>query len=566
MAEQASALNIDHRGKSFLLTFFPNYASGNEKIVIIITSQYNATVYIQISNTSGSDDTRREYKVQAGSSLHVTLAAHVVVSTNQVAEKKAVLVVASHPVSVYCVNLDYRTSDGYLAIPMEALGTHYVVATYDFTDSQLVVAAAEDDTLVTVTVRVMEATMCGDVNLKIRDSAEIHFRLQAQETVRVLCDKDITGSVVTSNKPVAVISGNTCAKVPPKQPYCDHLVEMMVPVPALGTRYLLHAFEGRSMDAIYRLVPGQKGTQINFELQPVIFGSLPFREFPVTQNSTAVVTSDKPLMVVGYTMGQGSKYGSEIGDPMMTLLASPDLAPADYLLDLDLYPRHSNFTFSCYVTAVVKEDFATGVFLGDQAFQMRSAVKGLSEELTVNAKNTSKEKHRHQSASDNRASAAGIGIVGVCLLALVLGLIVIMDAITFISYGVSMIRKFRKRSRKVKAGESGSSGHIDERRSAEASPEPCCPHSPVKALSSLENETAGGLADLAAQAEVSRFVESMAMEAPHKNLLPQHRGSRRKNLLHVRPDTILLHVRSQLGGNDYDDRAAGLRKRDSQSE
>ena len=69
----------------------------------------------------------------------------------------------------------------------------------------MVIAAAEDDTDVNITVSVLNSTTCSDVTLR--------FRLQAQEVVRVFCDGDMTGSVVNSNKPVAVIAGNICAQV-----------------------------------------------------------------------------------------------------------------------------------------------------------------------------------------------------------------------------------------------------------------------------------------------------------------------------------------------------------------
>ena len=77
----------------------------------------------------------------------------------------------------------------------------------------MAVAAAEDDTEVNVTIRVLEPTTCGNVTLSTSDRVQISFRLHAQDVVRVLCKGDITGSVVNSTKPVAVISGNVCVKV-----------------------------------------------------------------------------------------------------------------------------------------------------------------------------------------------------------------------------------------------------------------------------------------------------------------------------------------------------------------
>ena len=95
------------------------------------------------------------------------------------------------------------------ALKYNYLPTYHVF----FEGAQLAVAAAENYTEVNITVRVQKTTTCGDVILSTNDNAQLSFRLHAQEVVRVLCDGDITGSFVSSNKPVAVISGNMCVKV-----------------------------------------------------------------------------------------------------------------------------------------------------------------------------------------------------------------------------------------------------------------------------------------------------------------------------------------------------------------
>ncbi|XP_070197064.1 uncharacterized protein [Littorina saxatilis] len=268
---------------------------------------------------------------------------------------------------------------------MAALGTRYVVATYDALDAtmgaQLAVAAAENDTEVTVTVRVMKTTTCGNVTLRTNAQTQLTFLLHAQEVVRVVCDGDVTGSYVTSTKPVAVVSGNVCSQVPLHRPYCDHLVEMMVPVSALGTRYLLHTFQGRDNGAIYRIVPSEEETQINYGpgLMPYYVGDLPFHQFQLDQGQSGHVSTDKPVLVVGYALGGQMDTNSPYkGDPLMTLLPSPDLAPSDYVLDFDLSRHHSNGTLTCYFTAVVNFSDSQGVRVGGQQLVMEQAEDGFA--------------------------------------------------------------------------------------------------------------------------------------------------------------------------------------------
>ena len=98
------------------------------------------------------------------------------------------------------------------------------------------------------------------------------------------------------------------------------------------------------------------------------------------------VCADKPVMAVGYTLGQMTLTSDYQGDPFMTLLTSPDLAPADYTLDLNLTGNHGDRKFTCYVTAVVKDEFSQGVYVGNQRLLMESAEDNLSVSTYVHAR------------------------------------------------------------------------------------------------------------------------------------------------------------------------------------
>ena len=50
-------------------------------------------------------------------------------------------------------------------------------------------------------------------------------------------DEDLTGTTVTSDRPVAVYSGDVCANIKGKS--CDHLAEQLSPVHALGQSFVI---------------------------------------------------------------------------------------------------------------------------------------------------------------------------------------------------------------------------------------------------------------------------------------------------------------------------------------
>jgi len=49
---------------------------------------------------------------------------------------------------------------------------------------------------------------------------------------------ELTGSVVTSNKPVGFMAGHLCMSMPADVYFCDHAEQMIPPVRALGSHYV----------------------------------------------------------------------------------------------------------------------------------------------------------------------------------------------------------------------------------------------------------------------------------------------------------------------------------------
>jgi hypothetical protein len=82
-------------------------------------------------------------------------------------------------------------------------------------------------------------------------------------------------------------------------------------------------------------------------------------------------SADSPLLVVGYSLGQYNNTATFQGDPLMTLLPSPDFAPASYLLDLShVTGNDGNRTWRCFVTAAARQEFAVGVRVDGSILRM----------------------------------------------------------------------------------------------------------------------------------------------------------------------------------------------------
>lgn len=92
---------MDNRGKSFLLPFIENYGE-NTTLTVVVTSEYDATMYVNDPTKPGGP---QEFELLAGTSQHLQLG-NVTTTANGPAQKKAVFIIASHPISVNAYSLE----------------------------------------------------------------------------------------------------------------------------------------------------------------------------------------------------------------------------------------------------------------------------------------------------------------------------------------------------------------------------------------------------------------------------------------------------------------------------
>ncbi|XP_050396628.1 IgGFc-binding protein-like [Patella vulgata] len=61
--------------------------------------------------------------------------------------------------------------------------------------------------------------------------------MDTYDVVNFYCKESTTGALITSNKPVALLSGNKCSFI--QSSSCDHIVEMLPPTSEFGKHHVL---------------------------------------------------------------------------------------------------------------------------------------------------------------------------------------------------------------------------------------------------------------------------------------------------------------------------------------
>ncbi len=162
------------------------------------------------------------------------------------------------------------TPSATLILPVTAWANeHLIVNGWEGTygDPTAQIYAAEDDTEITIIGKKAIRNANG-----FKGSAAgmpTTIKLAKGEFAQLVQREELTGSVVTSNKPTITLGGNTCAFVPKGQGACDTLAQVIPAYEQWGSEYVGISYRPRTPDGDelvwYRMVGGRDGTELDYD-------------------------------------------------------------------------------------------------------------------------------------------------------------------------------------------------------------------------------------------------------------------------------------------------------------
>jgi hypothetical protein len=356
------------QGTDFWLTFLnnemPYYEIAYYNHELIIAADEDTTGYV------GGN----RFQVRAGSTTTVSFdPCGESLSVSDLIQSNAVHVVADHPVTVYGLDYEEYTTDGYLALPTAMLGTDYLILSYQNSVSwydpehviggtQFAVVASEDATTVTVTPSVAVDSRLAGVPYPVV--------LQKGETYRLINndgpDADFTGTTVTADKPIAVFAGHMCALVPPGVAAADHLVEQLPPVNTWGRHFVTLPLAGRIGGDTFRILAATNGTGV--AINGKIAATLDRGQFlEQLIDCPAEILASKPVLVAQYA--NGTEFDDAPGDPFMMLIPPFEQCGGDYILSTSLITNFwadpTKEVYTSYLNLTVRANGAGEILLDD---------------------------------------------------------------------------------------------------------------------------------------------------------------------------------------------------------
>jgi PKD repeat protein len=353
--------------------------SGNKYLEITITAREAAsfTIYIGksgIAFASGSVAANGSEMIRIPKQLGEPVGSETI-------EAKAIRLVSNRPVNVYALNWDANSADVAVIYPVESLGREYFAMCAEPNvhnnvshgrNSEFMIVATADSTMVTITPsKVTDAGRPAKIPFSVMLNQGELYQVQSANARNLSGQGDLTGSHISSDKPVAVYSGSYSTTIPslPDMSGYDHLYEQVPPVQAWGREYYAVPLLTRRSDR-YRVMASTNGTQVWIGNQaPINLQRGEFYEFLLDSNSPSRIFADKPVMVAQYSQSNrtDNTYTGGNGDPFMIILSPVSQSKND--VTFVTYASNQIRTYYVNVVALTSETGnieLNGAMVGDR--------------------------------------------------------------------------------------------------------------------------------------------------------------------------------------------------------
>ncbi|HET6513259.1 MAG TPA: hypothetical protein VFH43_13785, partial [Candidatus Kapabacteria bacterium] len=362
-------------GRDLWFAMAENYSlqQGGKYYQLYVASPAKTTIRVEIGGTG-----KRAFPINALEVLVFDVPLAWELTQSGVIEKKAVHVWSEDAdLTAYLLSRNPATSDGMYIIPSVGWGTEYVVASFASyaylpgyeLPSEFVIIANQDNTVIEITPSTdlregISTAVAYPRNKKFSITMMKGEAVQYQASAANgnMEDFDVTGTIITSNKPVGVVGGVECANVPAENPYCDHICDMIPPTRTWATTYYTAPYINRKGGDGMLVIAKEDNTTITRTSKTGVRTHAVLNKYEKYMrhdiDEASMWTANKPFLLVQYCNStdypdQGSNNG--IGDPNMTVV-NPAEQFAPYVLFQTPKIRTTETQFRNYVNIIVNKD------------------------------------------------------------------------------------------------------------------------------------------------------------------------------------------------------------------
>ncbi|XP_061437033.1 uncharacterized protein LOC133362084 [Lethenteron reissneri] len=225
-------------GRQFFGAFMQNYVQVVDALVVDFAS-YDSSAQVTVSVPAVNF--LQSVLLPPFSVGNVSIPVAAMIGENGIVTNKIVSVHSDGDISVWGMSKRIATTDGFMMIPEQELGTEYYVVTPvsgRITLNEFAIVSPYNNVMVQMFLS-SNVTFNG-----VTYSNELNIILQQNEVVQFQ-GSSLTGTRVLSSHPVAVFSGDRCLTV---HNFCNFVTEQLLPVPTWGSSYLVFPVSIKSTD------------------------------------------------------------------------------------------------------------------------------------------------------------------------------------------------------------------------------------------------------------------------------------------------------------------------------
>ena len=350
------------------------------ELFILVTTNEPEPVKFTVT-TFREEEVSTMYTATHGTTTRVAFSADDFYITDQMQRDRAIRVQADvgKKISVYAVNDEFRSTDGFVALSCDEMTVENDFKRYDYvilsaevivtddnpqTNREFLIIPCEDNTriditptrLVTVDASDFLTTQFGpgaSVSTTAYWRNQVGVRPSAGATLLISHSNDLTGTHIRGTKPLIVFSGHQCAQVPTGVSACDHLVEQIPPHTTWGYTFLLNPLAFRESGDYFRVATVHDNTDVtitcvdkggsttiilpsislssavtpvgsNFDTFQTQDANEPPRRCPPFVRKFCSLQATNPVIVAQYSQGHSVDTActdsTDFGDPFMSLI------------------------------------------------------------------------------------------------------------------------------------------------------------------------------------------------------------------------------------------------------
>jgi len=360
---------LDNSGTEFVLSYMENTINTiNYEIELFITTLSNNVVEVNITTPLFDSGWLTQVNATRGNIVQVNVPA-TIRGLGTALESKGVLIQAMEEVTVYCVNKQKFSTDGFIAYPVDTLGTEYVAVTWD-AKPVIMVAAVTDGTSVTFAIPSTYSSSFDYDGNTYNGGTNLTVSLNRMQTFHLYSDYgDLTGTTLSGNQAFVAFSGNkkTAVEDTNTGTSSDHLVEQLVPTQSWGTEFITFPTPERTVGDYIRVLAAEDNTNFTFEGSSYILNAAQYTTFNKPSGSYFYVTSDKGICIAIFCKTEGkSGYNDAVngGDPAMSFSVPVALYGSDYTWST---VTATTGDFNNYIVVVSNLNYISGLVLNDVA-------------------------------------------------------------------------------------------------------------------------------------------------------------------------------------------------------